>query len=113
MLTTLQFRVEFHANSTANSTENSTKEERKEKMSDKPIPQLTDLGERLAQDKDRKHLESLLERLPDPTNSTTEPARSLPNEQGADSRREAVKSARHILQTVWSMQHMEKLTKQP
>ncbi len=82
-------------------------------MSDKPIPQLTDLGERLAQDKDRKHLESLLERLPDPTNSTTEPARSLPNEQGADSRREAVKSARHILQTVWSMQHMEKLTKQP
>ncbi len=76
-------------------------------MSDPQIPQLTDLGERLAQDKDRKYLESLLERLAEQPNGAPNVA------FGADKRQEAVKSARHILQTVWSMQHMDKISKQP
>ncbi len=75
--------------------------------SDPQIPQLTDLGERLAQDKERKYLASLLEGLVETPNATPNVA------FGADKRQEALKSARHILQTVWSMQHMDKISKQP
>ena len=84
-------------------------------MSDPQIPQLTDLGERLARDNDRTYLESLLERLSEQTSSTADNAlgNTLQGKRVAHTRQEAIKSARHILQTVWSMQHMETLTKQP
>ena len=84
-------------------------------MSDPQIPQLTDLGERLARDNDRTYLESLLERLSEQTSSTADNAlgNTLQGKRGVHTRQEAIKSARHILQTVWSMQHMETLTKQP
>ena len=86
------------------------------------IPQLTDLGERLAKDKERTYLESLLEglsekadeRTNEKTNETTNSSEvhaplPLANKPGSDTREEAIKSARHILQTVWSMQHIDKL----
>ena len=84
-------------------------------MSEPQIPQLTDLGERLAQDNDRKHLESLLERLSEQPSGAGgknfAPLAPPADKQESESRLEALKSARHILQTVWSMQHMDKLTK--
>ena len=83
--------------------------------SDPQIPQLTDLGERLAQDKERKYLASLLEGLVETPNVAPNVSpNATPNVSfGADKRQEALKSARHILQTVWSMQHMDKISKQP
>ncbi len=60
-----------------------------------PVPQLTELGERLGKDTDREYLDSLLERLSARENGDGQ---------------EAFKSARHIVQTVWSMQHLDKLS---
>lgn len=80
------------------------------------IPQITELGERLANDPKREALENLLAQLPV---ETTNEKKSLANSPALTekyppaSKELAIKSAKHILKVVWSMQNIEKLNENP
>ena len=80
------------------------------------IPQITELGERLANDPKREALENLLAQLPvETTNEKKSLANSpaLTEKHPPASKELAIKSAKHILKVVWSMQNIEKLNENP
>ena len=80
------------------------------------IPQLTELGERLANDPKREALQALLAQLP---GENADEKKSLANRPALTEKHPkasveiAVKSAKHILNVVWSMQNIEKLNENP
>ncbi len=75
-------------------------------MLEQKIPQLTELGGKLAQDSNRQVLEELLAQLPHEKNKTATGIDPI-----ANSKEKVIKSARHILEIVWSMQNMQHLHK--
>ena len=80
------------------------------------IPQLTELGERLANDPKREALQDLLAQLPNENVGKKKPLANNPaltEKHPKASVELAVKSAKHILNVVWSMQNIEKINENP
>ncbi len=80
------------------------------------IPQLTELGERLANDPKREVLEGVLAQLPAEAAGEKKSIVNNPTmteKYPPASKELAVKSAKHILKVVWGMQNVEKLDRNP